>query len=466
MNFAKYRSFQSRRFYNTCMFIMCILPLTAIVSCDKTPFQYDGLIDPEHQTNYTLVDSLTCALSTYQLDSVVTSGAATILTGEYTDPDFGTLTAGSYFHLETPATTTTTIAQNVVYDSTEFVLKPNHYFYGDSMSVQTVNVHKLTKKILLPTTQTALYNNETWPYDAAPLGTWSGRLRPSVDSIIHIRLPDAIGQDFLDQARRHTVALTSQADFLNYFGGISIQTTSHNGQNIIMGFAATDTAAYLRVHYHLRDVSATPQALTFKITDNQLQFNSYKWNRTGTPIGKMDQIPYPGINKYRAISSNDLGHVAYIQPATGLVARLDFPTLPNLLNYGKFTHVLKAVLILRPVNSSYKVFTLPPKLTLCEVDRDNHVLDTLTAPTGGTQYGNLVIDKLASEQTAYTYDISNFIANQIAVQGDPINLHGLMIMPNLGDFRARTDRILLSDAKHSTATTNRMTIQVYYLNYQ
>ncbi|HEY0272931.1 MAG TPA: DUF4270 family protein [Chitinophaga sp.] len=437
----------------------------AMVSCDKTGFQYDGLIDPEHQTNYTLADTLTASVRTYLLDSVITSGSATILTGEYTDPAFGVLTAGSYFHLQTSVTTSTEIDNNVKYDSTEFVLKPNRYYYGDSMSVQTINVHKLTRKILLPNTQTALYNNETWPYDPTPIGSWTGVIRPNVDSFIHIRLPDAIGLDLLDQARRHTVPLTSQPDFLNYFGGISIQTRSNNGQNVIMGFRAQDTSAYLRVHYHLSDLVSTPQALTFQITDNNLQFNSFKSNRTGTPLSVFDAMPIPGYGRYRSITTDSTGHVAYIQSASGLVARLDFPTLPNLLLSGKFTKVLKAVLVLRPVNASYRDLTLPPKLALCEVDRFNNVLDTLSAPTGGTMYGNLMIDKLMNEQTNYTYDISNFINSQISVVGAE-QVHGIMIMPNTGDFRARTDRILLSDGKHSTSVTNRMTIQVYYLTYQ
>ncbi|WP_165798316.1 DUF4270 family protein [Chitinophaga costaii] len=437
----------------------------AMVSCDKTGFQYDGLIDPDHQTNYTLADSLTASMRTFQLDSVITSGSATILTGEYTDPSFGTLTAGSYFHLQTPATTSLQIDQNVIYDSTEFVLKPNKYYYGDSMSLQTINVHKLKQKILLPTTQTSLYNNETWPYDPTPIGSWTGTIRPNIDSFIHIRLPDAIGRDFLDQARRHTVALTSQADFLNYFGGISIQTKSGNGQQVIMGFKGQDTSVYLRVHYHLSDVLSTPQALTFQITDNNLQFNSFKSNRSGTPLAAFDAIPTPGYGRYKSITTDSTGHVAYIQASTGLVARLDFPTLGGLLNYGKFTKVLKAVLILRPENSTYRDLTLPPKLALCEVDKYNNVLDTLSATTGGTMYGNLVIDKLMNEQTAYTYDISSYINSQISIIGTD-EVHGIMIMPNIGDFRSRTDRILLTDGKHSTSETNRLTIQVYYLTYQ
>lgn len=465
MNFAKYRSLKSRRAYNACAFILCFLPIAAMVSCDKTGFQYDGLLDPEHQTNYTLADTLTAQMRTFQLDSVVTSGSGVILLGEYKDPSFGTLTAGSYFHLLTPASTTTTIDSYAKYDSVEFVLKPNKYYYGDSMSTQTINVYQLSKKILLPTTQTALYNNEVWPYNSTPLGTWSGVLRPGVDSIIHIRLPDALGQDLFTKARNHVTALVSQADFLNYFGGISVQTTSGIGQNVIMGFKGQDTAVYMRVHYHLSDLVSTPQALTFKITDAGLQFNSFKSDRTGTPIEVFNNIPYPGLNRYRSVSSDSTGHAVYIQPSSGLVARLDFPTLTNLVTYGKYTKILKAALVLRPVASSYAEFTLPPRLTLCEVDRNNNILDTLTASTGGTMYGNLVIDKLMNEQTAYTYDISTFINAQATVTGSD-NVHGIMIMPNVGDFRGRADRVLISDAKHSSSNTNRLTMQVYYLVYQ
>ncbi len=72
-----------------------------------------------------------------------------------------------------------------------------------------------------------------------------------------------------------------------------------------------------------------------------------------------------------------------------------------------------------------------PRVTVGKVDQKNNVVDTLTSPNAGVQYGNLVIDKQYYLKTNYTYDITHYGINNIGSVAE--NNYGLMVATSCVD---------------------------------
>jgi hypothetical protein len=208
------------------------------------------------------------------------------------------------------------------------------------------------------------------------------------------------------------------------------------------------------VHYHVNELLITDHHLDILLYNPDVQFNQITADRTGTPLAGLT-----GTTK--SLPSTQTGNMTFVQPLTGVLTRIDLPSLKTLASIGKFFKVMRATLTLQPIAGTYdNYYSLPPLVTLCEADNKNNVVDTLTDITGSLQYGNLNIDNLYHLNTSYTYDITHYVINNINSNG--YNNFGLLVMPTHGAATTSFNRLVLGNNKQKE---NKIRIQVYYLLY-
>jgi hypothetical protein len=428
--------------------MVAVLIAAANSACDKEGFEYD--LSGGQQSSYIIADTLTIAQQTIRLDSVPTSGTGVMLCGKQTDPYFGNITAGSFFQLQLPVNKT--LDETAAYDYVELVLYTNRRLYGDSTKPQHINVYEVAQTIEKNTNSAYIYSHNNFQTAGSPLGSIQKVIRPHSDTVVKIRLPDTYGAPLFKLFKDKSTLVSTQDIFLKYYKGLAIKPGDNSGN--ILGFNSTDTSVILRMHYHNKEINFTDRFLDLNVYNQNVQFNQVSVDRTGTPLAALSL-------SNKSISSLQTSNMSFIQPLTGVATRIDLPTLKNLSSVGKFFKIMRASLTIKPIGGTYKApFTLPPYLTLCEVDKKNNVTDTLRSSLGSTMYGNLIIDQLYQEGTNYSYDITQYCINEI--NSTEAYSRGIMILPPRGFSLTSLDRAVIGDNKQKQ---NKISVQVYYLLY-
>lgn len=429
--------------------MVAVLIAAANSACDKEGFDYD-ISGGEQASNYIIADTLTIKMQTIRLDSIPTSGTGVALVGKQTDPYFGNINAGSFFQLQLPADKT--LDATSTYDYVELVMYTNRKLYGDSSLSQHINVYEVQQTIERNTNSYYIYSHNNFQTSTTPLGSLQKVVRPNIDTVVKIKLADTYGATLFKLFKDKSTLISAQDIFLKYYKGLAIKAGDNAGN--ILGFNTGDTSVILRMHYHNKDPFFTDRHLDLNIYDQTVQFNQVSVDRSGTLLSSLSPT-----NK--SLLSAQTSNMSFIQPLTGIATRIDLPTIKNLASVGSFFKVMRASLTIQPVAGTYRApFTLPPYLTICEVDKNNNVTDTLTSTLGTVMYGNLFIDNLYQEKTAYTYDITHYCINEIA-STDAFS-RGIMIIPPRSAYLTSFDRVVLGDNKRKQ---NKISVQVYYLRY-
>lgn len=429
--------------------LLGIAAVCCLTGCDKAGFSYDNVTDGGH-VQYTLLDTLGIQMRTVQPDSVATSGTGVALAGGYTDAFFGKIKAESYFRVALPADRT--LDDRAVYDSIELVMRPNGHAYGDTLPAQTLQVHQLLQPLVLPENYTVLFSHQHLPVNNTPLAALQLNIRPTAGELLHLRLNDGKGMELFGLLKNKANEVSSDDFFREYFKGLCIKGSNNTA---VFGFQAKDSSLYIRLHYHVVTHEKEEKYLDFLMTTPELQYNAIQTDRSGTPLAALQR----GVGLY----SQATGNRSYLQPLTGALLRMDFPSLPSLQEIGKYGRIMRAELVLRPVSGTYVREALPPRLTLGLADNTHWVTsgDTLQSPLGGTQYGSLVTDMLNPENTGYVFDVTEYCKSMMSA--DSYTYRGLLLMPPGGDYATQFNRLVLGDGKN---TQHRAQLKIYYLIYQ
>ena len=147
---------------------------------------------------------------------------------------------------------------------------------------------------------------------------------------------------------------------------------------------------------------------------------------SGLPIEKV-------ATQREEISSNELEKMAYLQAGMGYITRVDFPSLGKILEVEHKNYLYKAVLVLRPVINKDDEVALPENLILYTTDKRNNVVSELSDDDGNTVYGNYYYDEYYNENTYYSFDVTDFLYDELADSYvDPDN--GLLIIFGTTEF--------------------------------
>lgn len=419
--------------------------LSVLVACEKKSISF-GEEFAESFTNIIQIDTLTPVLSTYRLDSFSTSGSGVATVGKFNDVAFGTTTAISYQQIGLPVFGLPDISINAVYDSLSLILTPTKEYYGDTTLTQQINVQELTQTLAFAPEKTAFYNTSSFSYDPTPLGSKSFTLQPNRTDSVEIKLTDTKGNDLFTKVRTKDNSVSSQDNFLRYFKGIAL-VPSVSSSNLI-NYKVTDSAFRMRLYYHEPGAGGPNKLyIDFPVTNTHLQFNQLLSNRSVAPLNSLPASGFPEV------PSGSLDHKAYLQDATGLLAKVTFPSLQNLLFIDTAGKILKAELIIKPLPGSYDktVYRMPPTINLGIVDKNN----TLRPINNVFLAGNLTYDDLFGDNTGYTIDITPYMQQAIRTNQEIRN--GLLIYTPSG---SSFNRLIIGDK-----TTGKYGIQVkiYYL---
>jgi hypothetical protein len=435
--------------------------LCVVSACQKPDIKFGDQFLDNGITQITKIDTFGVDLSTVYTDSFPTSAKGVTLVGGYSDPYFGRIDTKTYFEIAPPSTTASDFTR-AVYDSLYLTLRLNQSYYGDTTQPVHINISRLNQVILAPYINGVpgyyLFNIDKLAVNPTPLGSTDVLIRPHLTDSIHIKLDDALGKDLFAKIKTNDPIIQNTTNFLNYFYGLCI---SSNGNSSLV-FGCKDSLDF-KLMYHLPSLYRDSLTVKFGINNSSHHYTNISVNRTGSILQNLG--PALASGKSNNISSKATKNMAFTQAASSTMIKIRFPSIQNIFYTTNFSKILRAVLILKPVQGSYSPFYyLPPQLRLSTTNYSNSLGTDLTALTGSgsyaTQYGNLFLDYF-NGQTSYSYDITNYIKS-ISVDGlYPYNQDGLLLVPPSPAFETQFSRAIFGDKNNSVAN-NRVELDIYY----
>lgn len=431
--------------------LMVLISVFFTASCKKADIKFGEDFLDNNVTQIFKTDSFTVDLSTVFIDSFITSARGTVLAGAYTDPLFGRVTTKSFFEIIPPIYNDQ--YANTSFDSISIILTPNlNSYYGDSTQPLNITIHELEDSIVFGENQYAFYNTTSkFNTKPSPLVSKDVMVRPLNGSPVEIRLPDALGNDFLNRLKSPTdISMRSVAAFLSYFKGMRLSTNSN--AKMIVGF--TDNVI-VRLYYKKQDLITQNKYVDFTLANKSHQFNNITINRTGA-------IQNLGPTN-KEIHSSLSGNAAYGQSSTGSMIKMKFPTLKTLLKVPNFAKVLKAALIISPLKGSYSTtYYLPPVVRLSNTNANNGIGNDLayvtTAGSLAIQLGLLNTDYFLGENTQYQYDLTEYV-KEVLGNTNIIPGEGLLFIPPSPSFENLFSRVVVGNKNNNLG---KIELQIFY----
>jgi len=414
-------------------------------SCTKSNEFTIGKDFVESQTRLEIVDTFRVDMSTYLLDSLVTSGQKIAYVGRYEDTVFGMISSESYFDLDYEAFAE--IDARAVFDSSAFILEYTSHNYGDTTAPMSVSVHRLTEKIV-PGNTLFLYNTSSFGYEPLPMASVDFYPEPhSSDTAVSLRV-DAFGEELFDLIRNKDEKVSTEEWFSDYVMGFVI-TSGNSANKAILGFGASKERLVLKIYFHIDSEDPEKKEITVKMGEASHQFNRIDYDLSNTALNNIRM-------KGNVIPSAETGNRAYMQGMVGLLPKFQFPSLQNIMANQRWK-VLKAELIVEPVPYSYEMFSLPDSLYIYEADKSN-ARTILRDGEGKQLIASFEFDDYLHEDNRYTFDITNFMIRELSDAYYDYD-HSLMI--GLGsDVQGSSFERLLVEGKRPPVK-----LRLYYLSY-
>lgn len=427
--------------------IIVILGIT-VLSCNNDELYNIGENYFDINTNIRYVDTFSIRSYTVALDSIITSGYSKALVGKYSDNEFGTITARSYFQLGLP--NSTNIPDDAVFDSVNLILIPDNYSIGDTSVNYGLKIYELSEDISLGDDYEAMYNTSSVKTKTELLGSISITPRPHKIDTLSIPVIKQLGEELFTKLREDDDAVSDNANFIEYKKGFLLDSDDNNAA--ALRYEAIDSTLFLRLFYHYVDYELENKVIDFPLYNSDLQYNELLRKNS-----KFDSI----TSQREMLSSSETDNQTYIQAGDPLVTRIEFPNIKKLLELYNNVNILSVELIIEPLKTSYIKMPLPNKLSLYETDRLNQFGDEVVDLTGNSQTGNLNVDNIFHENTSYSFDVTNFIDEKINSLSDETPALLLTIPAN--DLYTSLDRCIIGSRDNKE---NRMKLKIYYMDYE
>jgi len=422
-----------------------VFGIILIGSCTKTNEFTIGKNFVESQTRLQVIDTFSLDLSTVLLDSVVTSSKNIAFVGQYKDNIFGSINCNSYFDLAYESFSE--LDEKAVYDSSAFILQYSNYNYGDTTSLMSISIHRLTENIV-PYDKSYLFNTSSFHYEPQATGTVSFYPVPhSSDTAVSIPV-NSLGEELFNLIRVKDEKISTQEWFTDYLKGF-VLTSGTTNNKALLGFKASSERLVLKIYYHLDKEEPEKMEITIKMGEATHQFNNVKYDLTNTSLYniKMEKNEVP---------STETGNQVFMQGMIGLIPKLRFPSLQDILAADRWK-ILKAELIIEPVQFSYDVFRLPDSLYIYKTDKENRRA-ILNNDDNKPMIASFEFDKYLPENNRYTFNITTYI-NQELFNAFVDSENGLMIGLNEDKLESSFGRLLV-EGKHPPVK-----LRIYYLSY-
>ena len=376
-------------------------------------------ITPPNEIGILYTDTITVKVSTVLMDSVRTNSGQFLMSGNFKDPAFGTVSAAAFFEFSPRKLT---FAANSVYDSTYLFLR-FAYAFGDTSQTQEFFLHR-TRDTLQNKTY---YSTNSLEYDPKPLG--SVKFVPNQGRIVLVgKIPDDLGRSVFGYKGDTTTAPA----FRNFMKGYALVPSPRN--TALFGFLPSSSGTGVDIYTHIAGVdtrrtlslSLEPTAQSFSQTTAPSRFNNIKADRRGTVLSNLRPL-VPVLPK-------DLQGRLYVQDAIGIMTKVEFPFFANLYKNGKIA-VNRAELSIRPVfSTAADVPAIKPILTLVQSDANNRIArntleQVLFLPDDASTFSSFPGQQAAAFDPrfrTYTFQMGTYL--QALITGFKKN-NGLLLSP-------------------------------------
>jgi hypothetical protein len=427
-----------RKLSTTLLLILTGLFIIAgLTSCYKNDIQFGNELTDSY-TRIITVDTVTPVMSTVVLDSFITSGSTTLMAGRYTDQLMGNVEAKTFIQFSHPDTTT--IADDAVYDSLIVVIPSAGYHYGDSTGYQTFSVYELKDDITY-SYASYLYNTSDVARKPFPLGSITTKYSSASGDSLQIRLDDEKGQLFFALLKQQDDRIRYETNFLDYFKGVCLQVNSTDSASVC-AFDGSAGKVKMRLYYHTPNPFPVAHAVTFSNNSVSYQFNQIKADRSKSllkdiPSGETD------------ITSSSLHDYGFTQSGTGVLLKLTFPSLRNLLQLSSVVQLLDAQIVIKPVSGTYDVakLRLPSNLYMAYTGPTNTV-GSFLATNGVNITASLYSDEIYGANTQYLFSVYNDINTLFKNVG--VTQNGFFVLEENPALVTKLDRVVFGSSDNTT----------------
>lgn len=433
-----------------------LISLFLLSSCkDSSTIGLD--IDPNTAIQGTLLDTVTVKSQTLADIPVTTLGLVRYPLGEMHDDVFGETNASLAMSVGVPSTSFS-FGKNAAIDSAVLILPYTAgSFYGDSTSTYNLSVSQLNSNLAL---NTGFLSNKEYPSNTTTIGTFSGRLKPTVrpkvtnivtggaDTAITVipQIRVRLDNSFITNQimALDSVDLSTSARFNAKFKGLKVNASVSSGKGGMMFLnftsAVDSTAACIAIYYKKQNATTTTTIDTL-VSRFQVVASSatpvaatIKHDYTGTPIAT--QLANP-TTEYQT---------TYLQTMSGLRNKITFPYLKDLVSKIGYKIVInKAELVIDTSDPADSIpFKIPQRLTLYQTDiagqrvqvQDNNPYSSKN-PTGDYRpYASNVPFNGGYNYTKKSYSmiLTNYV--QDIVDGKTVDLGTYLMARSLTDLDA------------------------------
>ncbi|WP_350340009.1 hypothetical protein [Paraflavitalea speifideaquila] len=274
----------------------------------------------------------------------------------------------------------------------------------------------------------------------APLGSVTARIRPSRNDSLQIRLPDNKGAELFSKIKAKAPEMKSADNFLNYLRGFSIQV-GDNDKGAIFGFN-TDSSVLMKLYYHTTIPIYKEYVIEFALTRTSYQYNQILTNRANTPLERQ----FAGQQEFFTTPQYPY---AFTQAGTGVMMKMKFPSLRNILSLGSVVKLLNAKIVIKPVEATFDTYgyRLPDTLYLAQTDATNTIGSPLPDAGGSaTLYSTPSIDYIYRLNTNYTFDVSSYINYLLTTTGS--SQGGVFVLEESPGSTKKLNRALMGSRSH------------------
>jgi len=425
-------------------------------SCDAPKEIGADLFSVEVGLNFT--DTLQVKSKTVLMDSIQTGGANSLLVGSYTHPVMGTF-ASTIFAQFANADSLVAKKESIL-DSIKMELVYRNY-QGDTNQIQTIQVFKLKDSLNISTDY--FTNTSTVNAHPAVIGSHTFRPRPirskssNGDSLkldtLKFHMSKTFGNELLSNYAEKAIAAGGAA-FRKVYPGLKI-TSSSAPNAALLGF---NTSYSRMVMYWRNPGDNTKYELSYyfslsnsAMTEVNARFNQYQITRTGvlaSLVKSGSSVPAEATNQF-----------TYVQSGSGLVTKVDFPTLFKLKG-NRDVAINKAELVLYASDDADLNQTLG-QLTLLQADGNNRPLRNsnglgfvLSEGGGGSQTANF-----SAFQRSYSFNITTEL--QSILNGRKPN-NGFLVTPTPISTASGFTKMVSESARFTALNALKTKIRIYY----
>lgn len=424
--------------------------LLLIIACSDEDQYVESSIDNfvKSQTSFALLDTFSVSLETIIIDSIETTSTGTLFAGKHDDPELGPTESTAYFELTLPSEFD--LDEDEEYDSLILVLNYGDLIYGDTLLPQTLRVKQLLEE--MDDDDEGFYNTTKFDYSDEALGELTFIAKPFKDQELTIKMSDALGVDLFNKLKDDADEVSSSEDFREYFKGLVLEGGEEN--TAVLSFLA-DTSANLILHTHVREEIKRLETYNFSVGSSGVYFNHIEGDRSSTMLSDLS-------TQRESIASSQLGDKAFIQGGTGIITRINFPSLDRLLELDTKNLMYKAELILKPYPGSEDAVDLPSTLVLYYTDKYNNLVSEVTDSNDEVISASLYFDEFYNEANYYTIDITDPLYSELS-DGFIDDEIGMILTIPEDEIKGSLSRLVLdarSDIKY------RPVLNLYYMFFE